>query len=249
MRSRESGMALMIAVWAVILIGAFVAGMVAMGGGDAAITANRIDAARAQHLAQAGVYRAIAALLDSTTRETLARGQPFSVELEDESRLIVQVRDSCGAIDLNWAPVDLLRAYGVTIGMKPAAAERFSQAVVARQQASLNPDTAASNAGPWQSLDQLAEIPDMDGGQLQALRPGLTVNCREPGAAPCCAPDSVKQSLSLAGLSGGPSHKLAYEITAQATLASGASGTVMATIWLSRQPEPPYYYITAWRTQ
>lgn len=249
MRPRESGMALMIAVWAVILIGAFVAGMVALGGSDAAITANRIDAARAQHLAEAGVYRAIAALLDSATRETLPLGQPFTVQLEDEARIIVEVRDSCGAIDLNWAPPALLRAYGVTMGMKPAAAERFSQAVVARQQASLNPDTAASNSGPWQSLDQLADIPDMDGGQLQALRSGLTVNCREAGADPCCAPDTVKQSLSLAGVSGGPSHKLAYEIAAQASLASGARVTVLAAIWLSRQPGPPYYYVTAWRTQ
>ena len=249
MTSRENGMALIIAVWAVILIGAFVAGMVTMGGGDAAIAANRIDAARAQHLAEAGVYRAIAGLVDPVTREKLPLAQPFSVQLEDEARIIVQVRDSCGAIDLNWAPSALLRAYGVTMGMKPAAAERFSQAVAARQQASLNPETAALSSGPWQSLDQLADIPDIDSRQLQAMRSGLTINCREVGADPCCATDTVKQALGLAGAGGSPSHKLAYDIIVEARLSSGAKVMVQATIWLSRAPGPPLYYITGWRTQ
>ena len=249
MTSRENGMALIIAVWAVILIGAFVAGMVTMGGGDAAIAANRIDAARAQHLAEAGVYRAIAALVDPATRETLPLAQPFSVQLEDEARISVEVRDSCGAIDLNWAPSAVLRAYGVTMGMKPAAAERFSQAVVARQQAAPDPEAAELHSGPWQSLDQLADLPDMDGEQQQAMRPGLTINCREAGADPCCAPDTVREALGLAGVNGSLSHGLAYDIEAQASLVSGAKFTVLAAIWLSRQPGPPYYYVTAWRTR
>ncbi len=249
MTSRENGMALMVAMWAVILIGAFVAGMVAIGGSDAAITANRIDVARARHLADAGVYRAIADLVDPATREKLPLGQPFSVQLDDEARITVQVRDSCGAIDLNWAPAVLLRAYGVTLGMKPAAAERFSQEVVARQGTVIAPEAAELNSGPWQSLDQLADLPGMDREQMQALLSGLTINCREAGADPCCAPDTVKRALSLAGAGGSPSHKLAYEIEAQASLASGAKAAVQATIWLSREPGPPYYYITGWRTQ
>ncbi len=249
MTSQENGMALLIAVWAVILIGAFVAGMVTMGGGDAAITANRIEAARAQHLAEAGVYRAIAALVDPAAREKLSLAQPFSVQLEDKTQISVEVRDSCGAIDLNWAPAVLLRAYGVTMGMKPVAAERFSHAVVARQQASLNPDTTELNTGQWQSLDQLAELPGVGRELLQTLRPGLTINCREAGADPCCAPETVTQALALAGINGGPSHRLAYEIAAQASLASGAKASIHATIWLSREAGPPYYYVTGWRSR
>lgn len=248
MSSRENGMALIIAVWAVILIGAFVTGMVAMGGGDAAVTANRIDASRAQHLASAGVSRAVAALVDPITREKLALAQPFAVQLGDEAEIMVVVRDSCGAIDLNWAPSALLRAYGVTMGMKPAAAERFAKAIVARQQTALNIGATELNSGPWQSLDQLADLPGIDSAMLESLRPGLTINCREAGADPCCASETVKQALGLAGIGGSPSHRLAYEIEAQASLASGGRATVLAAIWLSRAPGPPYYYVTAWRT-
>lgn len=249
MRSHEHGMALMIAVWAIILIGAFVTGIVAIGGGDAAITANHIDAARAQYLAQAGVQGAIATLNDPVARSKLALAQPFSVRLEDEAGIIVQVRDSCGAIDLNWAPVALLRAYGVTMGMKAPVAERFAQAVAARQQAVLTPGAPGINDGPWQSLDQLAGLPGVDIAQLQAMRPGLTINCHEAGADPCCATDEVKRALGLAGVTGSPSHKLAYEIEAQAHLSSGAKVTVQAAIWLSRDPGAPHYYVTSWRTR
>lgn len=241
-------MALLIALWAVILMGAFVTGMIAIGGGDAAITANQIDAARARHLADAGVRRAIAILADPDAREKLALAQAFSIQLPDEAEIAVQVRDSCGAIDLNWAPQALLRAYAVTAGMKPAVAERFAQAVVARRQTAISAKQEDINTGPWQSLDQLSGIPDIDGDLLLAMRPGLTINCREAGADPCCATEAVKSALSLAGVSGSPSHRLAYEIQAQASLASGAKVTVQAAIWLSRTPGPPYYYVTGWRT-
>jgi len=249
MNPRENGMALMIAVWAVILIGAFVGGMIALGGGDAALSANRIEAARARHLAEAGIHRAIAALVDPAAREKLKLAQPFSVQLEDGAEIKVIIRDSCGAIDLNWAPKALLRAYGVTAGMNPAEADHFASAIVARSQSVLSPQATALNSGPWQSLDQLAEIQAIGTAQLQALRPGLTVNCREAGADICCAPEAVKAALSLAGGGSSPSHKLAYEITAQASLAAGAKVTIEAAIWLSRQPGPPYYHVTGWRTQ
>jgi general secretion pathway protein K len=246
MKSREDGMALLIAVWAIILIGAFVAGMVAMSGTDAAITANRIESARARHLANAGVQRGIAVLADPAARQKLTLGQAFSVQLDDDSSILVEVRDSCGAIDLNWAPHILLRAYGETMGMKPAAAERFADAIVARQQTVLSKQAGPLSAGPWQSLDQLADLPDIDKQTLDALRPGLTINCRETGADPCCALESVRQALSLSGVTGSPSHKLAYDIAAQARLASGTKVTVQAAIWLPREAGPPFYRVTEW---
>lgn len=249
MRTGETGMALMIALWAILLIGAFVTGMVAVGGGDAAITANRIDAARAQLLAAAGARQVIAALVDPLARQKLPLAQVFSVRLDDDAEITVQVRDSCGAIDLNWAPQAVLRAYAVTAGMTPAAAGTFADAVVARQHLAAAKHAEELNTGPWQSLDQLAAIPGVDPGLLSALRPGLTVNCREAGADACCAIDAVKKALRLAGADGSPSHRLAYEIEAQASLPLGTKATVHVAIWLSREPGPPYYYITGWRAQ
>lgn len=248
MKPDENGMALMIAVWAVILIGGLVTGMVVMGGGDAAITANRIETARAGALAEAGVLRAVAALTDPAAREKLELDQPFTVQLEDAASITVVVRDSCGAIDLNWAPGALLRAYGVAEGMSHAAAARFASAIEARREAGLEETADGLPSHPWQSLDQLNALPDMDRATLNRIIPGLTVNCREAGADPRLAPDLVREALQLSGAAGSPSHGLAYEIEAQARLASGARVTLRAAIWLSRQPGPPAYYITGWRS-
>lgn len=249
MKSREDGMALLIAVWAIILISAFVAGMVVMSGTDAAITANQIESARVRYLANAGIQRGIAALTDPVAREKLTLGQAFSVQLDDDSSIAVEVRDSCGAIDLNWAPHILLRAYGETMGMKPVAAQSFADAIIARQQTVLSKNADPLIAGPWQSLDQLADIPGIDKQMLDALRAGLTINCRETGADPCCASEPVRQALRLSGVTGSPSHKLAYEIEAQANLATGAKASVQASIWLSREAGPPIYRVTEWRTR
>ena len=248
MRPEESGIALLLAVWAVILIGGFVTGVMVLGGGDAAITANRIDMARAQGLAEAGVATAIAALTGPDFNKRPALAQPFSVELEDGARIMVEIRDSCGAIDINWAPEALLRAYAMTIGMKSDAAGRLAGAIVARRQAVPATGKDEWRTGPWQSLEQLADLPGMDKRTLEEIRPGLTVNCGEAGADPQHAPDTVREALGLSGVSGGPSHGLAYEIEAKARLASGAKVTLLAAIWLSRQPGPPYYFITGWRT-
>lgn len=247
MSPQDRGIALIIVVWAVILIGGFVTGIIVMGGGDAAITANRIDMARGQALAEAGVARAIATLADPVAREKLPFGRPFSVELEDAARISVVVRDSCGLIDLNWAPEPLLQAYAMTRGMKPDAASRYSRAVAARRLAAPTSGKDDWRSGPWQNLDQMADLPAMTPETLRPLHQGLTVNCHEAGADPRVAPDDVRQALGVANVTGSPSHGLAYEIIAQASLASGAKATIHAAIWLSRQPGPPYYYVTEWR--
>lgn len=249
MRPRDAGMALLIAVWAVVLIGGLVAGMVAIGGSESAITANHIETARARHLAVAGVNRAIAALTDPQERDKLSDGgsAALRVRLQDDAEITVSIRDSCAAIDINWAPAELLRAYATVIGLPAADAQRFADSIVARRQTALQ-SGAKLDTGPWQSLHGLAESTGLDAVSVERLRPGLTLNCLEAGADPILAGDAVKQALGLAGLSGSPSHRLAYEIVAQARLVSGAKVTLEAAIWLAREAGPPYYYVTGWQT-
>lgn len=250
MNKKQSGMALMIAVWAVIILGALITGILMTGARNAAYTSNRIAAAQARHLAEAGVYRAIAALADPRQRAQLPLGAPapFAMQLADGARIYVAVRDSCGAIDLNWAPEALLRAYGVIQGLQPAAADHIARAIVARQYRELPADTQDLNTGPWQGIDELATLEGMDAEMLEKLRPGLTVNCREAGADAAYATQAVKEALGLAGAGGVPSHHLAYEIEAAAILDGGVKTSVRAAIWLSLEPGPPYYHVAAWRS-
>lgn len=247
MNKKQDGMALMIAVWAVIILGALITGILLTGARNAAHTSNRIAAAQARHLAEAGVYRAIAALADPRERAQLplSTPAPFATQLADGAQIHVVVRDSCGAIDLNWAPEALLRAYGVIQGMQPAAAEKLAHAIAVRQNELESGDL---NTGPWQGIDELATLEGMDAEMLEKLRPGLTVNCREAGADTAYATQAVKEALGLAGAGGVPSHHLAYEIEAAAILDGGVKAAVRAAIWLSLEPGPPYYHVAAWRS-
>lgn len=237
----QRGSALLIVIWAVVLLAGLVAGMVATGGSEAALTANMIDAARANHLADAGVQRAVLALLDPQTRRKLLLDSPasFTVQLADDAEITIRIKDSCGDIDLNWSAPELLRAYAVASGMKPQAADEFAHAVMARRQA------AAEASAAWQSVRELGNLPGIGGAEIAALAPGLTVNCRDSGADLRRAGVLVKRALALAGGGGGVSHELAYEVESRARLASGAEVRIRAAIWLSLERGRPYR-IAAW---
>lgn len=242
---RQRGAALLIVIWAVILLAGFVAGVLATGGSEAALSASMIDAARARHLAAAGVQRAVLALLDPAERGKLQLAQPvtFAMRLSDDASISIRIKDSCGGIDLNWAAPELLRAYALAAGMPPAAALGFAKAV-----------TDGRGPGPqthWQSVGEITALPGMSAALLAALAEGLTVNCRDAGADPGRAGVLVKQALLLAGgeaAHGGVSHQLAYEVLSVAQLSSGARAAIMASIWLTVEPGAPYR-ITAWERQ
>lgn len=245
--ARQRGAALMIVLWAVILLAGLVGGMLATGGGEAALSANMIDAARAGHLAEAGVQRAVLALLDPDERRKLPLDNPaaFSLQLSDDIEISLLIKDSCGDVDLNWSPPGLLRAYGLAVGMKPAAALAFAGAITKRRE----PPIGA--VAPWQSVRELASLPGIGPAEMAVLAAGLTVNCREAGADPRRAGVLVKRALLLAqadGVAPGISHELAYEVLATARLISGAQASVRASIWLSTEPGRPYR-ITAWERQ
>lgn len=242
---RQRGAALLIVIWAVILLAGFVAGILATGGSEAALSANMIDAARAQHLAAAGVQRAVLALLDPDERNKLQLEAPaaFAMRLSDDAEISIRIKDSCGDIDLNWPAPELLRAYALAAGMKPAAALGFAEAVA-----------AGRGPGPqtqWQSVREIAALPGVSAASLAVLADGLTVNCRDAGADPRRAGVLVKRALLLAGgeaLYGGVSHQLAYEVLSVARLASGAEAAVKASVWLAVEQGTPYR-IVAWERQ
>jgi len=214
---------------------------VATGGSEAALTANMIDAARANHLASAGVQRAILALLDPDARVKLLKQSPaeFAVQITDDATISIRIQDSCGDIDLNWSPPELLHAYAMTVGLKTAAAGKFTEAVTTHREASPNASAA------WQSVRELGGMPGMSGAEFAALSPGLTVNCREAGADPRHAGVAVKRALLLAGVDGSVSHELAYTVESRAKLASGAEVRLRASVWLSLDGGKPYR-IAAW---
>lgn len=265
--SDQRGVALLLAIWAIILLGGLVGGVLATGTSEARLARNLIAIEKAQNLAEAGINRAILLLLSSDDLAEIELGDAtgFGISLDDAAEITVTIRDSCGQIDLNWAPEPLLSAYAVAVGLSPASARQFSVAVIAGRgvadaasgDATANsfgplstmPPVAASGdipAGPWQTRRDIARLAGIGRQELAALLPGLTVNCREQGADPEFAGASVSRAIALTGLSG-RSHRLAYDITAEVKLSDGAAAATEAALWLTRDSDEPYRIVHWYR--
>ena len=263
----QRGVALLLAVWAVILLGGLVGGLLMTGSSEVRLARNLIAVEKAQNLAEAGINRAILLLLSSDDLAELELGGAagFTLRLDDAAEIAVTIRDSCGQIDLNWAPAPLLSAYAVAVGLSPASARQFTEAVIAgredghRSSGNLSPSgfgqlpalpqVAVPNAipvAPWQTRRDIARLPGIGPRELAALLPGLTVNCREQGADPQYAGADVRRAVTLSGLPG-RSHRLAYDIVAEVKLPGGAVAATEAALWLTRDSDAPYRIVHWYR--
>ncbi len=263
----QRGVALLLVIWAIILLGGLVGGLLATGSGEVRLARNLIAIEKAQNLADAGINRAILLLLSSDDLAEIELGDAtgFGLRFDDAAEITVTIRDSCGQIDLNWAPEPLLSAYALAAGLSPASARQFSAAVIAGRGAadaasgdatansfsppSARPPVAASGgipAAPWQTRRDIARLAGINRQELAALLPGLTVNCREQGADPEFAGAAVSRAIALTGLSG-RSHRLAYDITAEVKLPDGATAATEAALWLTRDSRQPYRIVHWYR--
>lgn len=263
----QRGVALLLAMWAVILLGGLVGGLLLTASSEVRLAHNLIAVEKAQNLAEAGINRAILLLLSSDELADIELGGAagFTLRLDDAAEIAVTIRDSCGQIDLNWAPAPLLSAYAVTAGLSPTSARQFSEAVIAGRenshlssgnfplsgfgQAPALPPVALPDgipAAPWQTRRDIARLPGIGGPELAVLLPGLTVNCREQGADPQFAGAEVRRAITLSGFSG-RSHRLAYDITAQVKLPGGAKAATEAALWLTRDSNAPYRIVHWYR--
>lgn len=127
---RERGFALLMVLWTLVLL-AFLAAVV---GSDARteiyLARNLVESARAEALADAGVYRAASGLA-KPPREGGFRGdgQVYVWRQQDEE-VRFTVRDEGGKIDLNQASDALLRELFIGAGVDPVAAAELADAVV-----------------------------------------------------------------------------------------------------------------------
>lgn len=127
---RERGFALLMVLWTLLLL-SFLAAVV---GSDARtetyLARNLVETARAEALADAGVYRAASGLA-KTPREGGYRGDgQIYVWKQGTEEVRFTVRDEGGKIDLNQSSSTLLRELLVVLGVDPKAAAELADAIV-----------------------------------------------------------------------------------------------------------------------
>ena len=186
MKNRQRGVALLLVLWATMLLAALLVGVAAASRSHGEAALYGAEQVRAELAAEAGIAHAVAGLRAPDIRgQWVPDGRPYHFAF-DGAEVTVAIVDATGQVDLNAAQPELLRALFEAAGAHPGRAEALADAIAgwrgsARQQpgglGTLR--SAATRAepvhGPFRSIDQLARLPGMNRALYDKIQPTVTV--------------------------------------------------------------------------
>lgn len=209
-RRRSSGLALVLVLQALALLGLVTAGFLAVTRAEVRAVAAQIEAARARALADGGFEWATAMLFLDRLLEPDAPGRlpldgrPVRVELAGGTATVA-VRDVGGLVDLNGAGAELLAGLIAAVGADRATAEELAARILDYRDPDDRPeplgaeraDYAAAGLAwppknaPFERVDEIRQISGIDGALAERLEPLLTVHNGSGGIDPLVAPPLV----------------------------------------------------------
>ncbi|MEO1751950.1 hypothetical protein [Thiofaba sp. EF100] len=187
---RRRGMALILVLWVLALLGTLAMGTTALNQSEILLTRNALDAARLRAAAEAGVALAVQGLLQpDPVLRWRADGTPYEGRF-DGVHLRLAVLDETGRIDLNEADEDLLGAALSRAGVEPGQRDALLAAILdfkdedgERRPGGLEDDDYralglpyGAKDAPFEDLDELLLVPGMTQELAQRLRSLLTVH-------------------------------------------------------------------------
>ncbi len=187
---RNRGFALIIVLWAVVLISLIVVHLTAAGRTELGIAGNLAANAAAQAAADGAIYRAIFNLLDSRQDERWPLdGSTHELQVGN-SHVTLRLADEAARINPNLASPALLQALLGAVASNREQAAAIASAIAEWVGAGRGPQQplTGSNADhraagltydppgePLQSIDELARVRGMTPDLLELLRPHLTL--------------------------------------------------------------------------
>lgn len=213
--ARDGGFALILVLWLLVLLSAIGIHLAATGRTETRIAANVVAAAQAEALADGGVARAVVALGDPDPGQRWAAdGRPHEISSAD-GRLWITIHNENGKINPNVAPDKLLVALFRRVGAGDKGATALAAAINAR----LRPNSVANSAvagapaagdgtagagapgaapmpAPFDTLDDLAELPGMTPALLAAARPHLSIYATTALPAPDAMDPLVRAAVA-----------------------------------------------------
>jgi general secretion pathway protein K len=122
-------MAVVVTLWVIALLSLVAAAFATAARTETNLARNLAGDAKAEGFADAGVYRAVAALLDpDPARWPRVDGTAYSWRFGD-GVVLISVQDEAGKIDLNSASDQLLEALFASVGVEPAPAKKLVDTV------------------------------------------------------------------------------------------------------------------------
>ena len=232
-RAASSGIALVMVLWLLALLSVIAGSLVYSSRTELGIATNLVARAQAEAFADAGVHKAIQQLstpVASDPDRWRGNGAVHLWQLGD-AMLRITIIDEAGKVDLNQAPLPLLRALLVGHGVEEQEAEALAAAVVdwrdpdelvtpngaeAAEYAAAGRDYGPAN-GQFTTIEELSQVLGVSDELYRRLEPALTVYSQRPGIDSTVAPRGV-----LLGMPGAtPEMVDTYLDQRQAALATG----------------------------
>lgn len=210
---RERGFALLLVIWVVALLAVLAAGIAADSSSEAVIARNRMDAAQAQALADAGIALGIQGAIDPNP----ATRWPADGRVQQASyaggTIAIALQDEGGKIDVNAAPLDLIGGladeFGISsdgraallngIAARRASAQSAAPPPAARFYAAVDVYTADIATLPFADLSELRLLPGVPHAAYERMVPYLTVFSESATLNPLTA--SREALLAVPGIS------------------------------------------------
>jgi general secretion pathway protein K len=185
---RQRGIALVAALWFLILLSVLAASYAAATRGDIRLAGNAVATAAAQALADAAIHRVIAAMAAAgNTAPYRLDGTPYAWAFGDgQVRFIIE--DESGKIDINEAEPETLAALFQVAGADARQARTLAEGIAVFR-GSLQPaDEAAAvedaggqrNSNAFVLVDELIQVPGMTGDLFERVAPLVTVYTASP---------------------------------------------------------------------
>lgn len=229
--ARTRGFIMVSVMWMGLGLMLAVAGFVAQSRLGALTLRAEVETLRAQELARSGVNLALAALTRQATAEGRSTAPPATLSFAlAEGQIAVTIQDEAGKIDINEAPVELLRPLlqGMVQSVDAFDASNMAQAIVATR----------TERGPYSGLPALSAQFELAPATAAALQEVLTVHNYTPRVDPRSAPRAVLAAIP--GLGGAA----ADDILARRAAGRGMPQLGTAAVWLAPR-SGPVYRITA----
>jgi general secretion pathway protein K len=199
-KNSQRGLALVTVLWVLVLLSLIAASFTATTRTEVNVTRNIIDNAKAEALADAGVYRAIYAVLHHFDHGGWrVDGTPYLWRFA-EGEVIISIQDEAGKVDLNRAPDEVLRGLllavkwtgrdGEAVRLEDVEADALVDAIrdfadeddLHRLNGAEDPDYEKAGL-PWdakdarfQAVEELQQVLGMRREIYQAIEPVITVH-------------------------------------------------------------------------
>ncbi|HZZ94533.1 MAG TPA: hypothetical protein VFE23_18360 [Usitatibacter sp.] len=205
-RSRQSGVALILVIWATVLIAVIAGAFIDERRSEALIVGNSVSMARAAAAADAGVQRALLDAFrgDAAPDAWKRDGQPHDWVF-DGIPVRVEMRDESAKIDVNTASEPLLRGMLLSVGVEEDEAARLLDAILdwrdpdtlRRPNGAEEPEYRAAGLSyrpanaPFEAIEELQLVLGMRPEIYRRIAPMITVYSKQPGINPAIAPREI----------------------------------------------------------